>query len=132
MIVITTETIPGRAFDAIGEVVGVTARPLNPYTEGIKTLDGKSRLATPSLLRWRREAIAQMVTEAQKIGADAVVGMRFDNRHLTSAWAEICAYGTAVRFAERPVGRHAETPTDRDRAVHVGRVPPVQPPTQVQ
>jgi uncharacterized protein YbjQ (UPF0145 family) len=101
MLIVTTDTISGRSIDTvIGEVVGLTARTLNPFAEGIKRVDGLSaaREIIPSLLRWRRDAIANLAAEAELLGADAVVGMKFDSRILSSAWTEICAYGTAVRL----------------------------------
>jgi len=107
MLIVTTESIPGHGISAvIGEVIGVTARPTNPFTEGLKHLDGVKRPSGPALLKWRREAISQMIAEAQKVGADAVIGMKFDNRQVTEAWSEICAYGTAVRLTEESAGRH--------------------------
>lgn len=98
MLVVTTESIPGYEIRAvIGEVVGVTARSFNPYIEGIKSLNGK---LNPQLLRLlaqiRQEAVAHMMAAAEQRGANAVLGMRFDNRDVTPPWREICAYGTAV------------------------------------
>lgn len=107
MLIVTTESIPGRPIrTVIGEVIGVTARNTNPFIEGIRQLDGVKRSPAPSLIRWRREAIEQMVAEAKKLGADAVIGMKFDNRQITPAWSEICAYGTAVILSEDRAGRH--------------------------
>ncbi|MDA8207895.1 MAG: heavy metal-binding domain-containing protein [Actinomycetota bacterium] len=40
----------------------------------------------------------RLIEEAQKMGADAVVGMRFDNSDFANV-TEICAYGTAVKLA---------------------------------
>jgi uncharacterized protein YbjQ (UPF0145 family) len=98
MLVVTTESIPGYEVRAvIGEVVGVTARSFNPYIEGVKSLNGK---LNPQLLRLlaqiRQEAVAHMIAAAEQRGANAVLGMRFDNRDVTPPWREICAYGTAV------------------------------------
>src|SRR5262247_1162774 len=98
MLVVTTESIPGYEVRAvIGEVVGVTARTFNPYIEGVKSLNGR---LNPQLLRLlaqiRQEAVAHMVDAAKRRGANAIIGMRFDHRGVTSAWNEVCAYGTAV------------------------------------
>src|SRR5947209_3018758 len=112
MLVVTTETIPGRSiYTTIGQVMGIAARPTNPFTEGLKTLDGRSHPMAPSLLRGRSEAIAHMVAEATRLGADAVIGMKFDNRMITATatWSEICAYGTAVRLAD-PIRRRVSAP----------------------
>ena len=115
MLIVTTEEIPGRTIDTvIGEVVGLTARTLNPFSEGIKRVDGlATKEMIPSLLRWRRDAIANLAAEAELLGADAVVGMKFDNRILSSAWTEICSYGTAVLLVPAVV-----------RADNVGRMQP--------
>jgi uncharacterized protein YbjQ (UPF0145 family) len=101
MLVVTTESIPGYEVRAvIGEVVGVTARTFNPYIEGVKSLNGR---LNPQLIRLltqiRQEAVAQMVQAASRRGANAIIGMRFDNRDVTPPWREICAYGTAVLVA---------------------------------
>ena len=37
-----------------------------------------------------------MMVAARRRGANAILGMRFDNRDITSSWVEIVAYGTAV------------------------------------
>jgi len=101
MLVVTTEGIPGyEVRHVIGEVVGVTARTFNPFIEGVKTLNGR---LNPQLVRLltqiRQEAVAQMVDAAQRRGANAIIGMRFDHRDVTGAWREVCAYGTAVLVA---------------------------------
>jgi uncharacterized protein YbjQ (UPF0145 family) len=118
MLIVTTDEIPGRTIDTvIGEVVGLTARTLNPFSEGIKRVDGlATKEMIPSLLRWRRDAVANLAAEAELLGADAVVGMKFDNRILSSAWTEICAYGTAVLLVPSVV-----------RADNVGRARPAPP-----
>jgi uncharacterized protein YbjQ (UPF0145 family) len=67
------------------------------FLEGIKVRSGEMSPKMPQLLRkWRQDAIARMVAEAYELGANAVVGVRFDHRAVGSAWTEICAYGTAV------------------------------------
>ena len=48
------------------------------------------------LVQTRARAIVQMMVAARRRGANAILGMRFDNRDITSMWVEIVAYGTAV------------------------------------
>ncbi len=100
ILVVTTDTLPGyEVRHVLGDVIGVTARPRNPYVEGVKALSGKSVASDASaaaLTRWRQEAIARMAQQARERGANAVIGLRFDHRDVTGAWGEICAYGTAV------------------------------------
>jgi uncharacterized protein YbjQ (UPF0145 family) len=81
-------------------VVGVTARTHNPFYEGVKGMDGKSNPHLGiALLRWRKDAVSKMAEAAVAMGANAIVGMRFDNRWVTQLYSEICAYGTAVQVS---------------------------------
>jgi len=98
VLVVTTESIPGYEVRAvIGEVVGVTARSFNPFVEGVKSLNGRLNPQLQRLLaQIREDAVAHMAEAAESKGANAFIGMRFDHREVTSAWNEVCAYGTAV------------------------------------
>jgi uncharacterized protein YbjQ (UPF0145 family) len=98
MLVVTTDSVPGFEVRSVfGEVVGITARTNNPYIEGVKSLNGRLNSELLRLLtQIRQEAVARMVEAANAFGANAIVGMRFDVRGVTSAWNEVCAYGTAV------------------------------------
>jgi len=49
----------------------------------------------------RHEAFAQMVAHAAQLGADAVVGMRYDATEFMQGATEVLAYGTAVRLASK-------------------------------
>jgi uncharacterized protein YbjQ (UPF0145 family) len=106
MLIVTTESVPGyRVLEVLGEVFGVTARTHNPYSEGVRSLTGgvPPQQMLRTLSHWREEAIAEMADAARQLGGNAVIGMRFDNREITSSWAEICAYGTAVRVEVAPI-----------------------------
>lgn len=101
VIVTTTDTVAGfRILKVLGPVVGVAVRTRSPYVEGLKsTSDGHG--ATPHqrrdvMVHSRFEAVNNMVEQAEMLGANAVVAMRFDHRGVTDVWNEICAYGTAV------------------------------------
>jgi uncharacterized protein YbjQ (UPF0145 family) len=77
---------------------------INTYSEGVKSLDGElNPRRADALIHWREQTVARMAAAARQIGANAVVGMRFDHRAISEEWAELCAYGTAV-VAERPRG----------------------------
>ncbi len=101
MLVVTTDDVPGYHVRAVlGEVVGVTARSHNPFSEGVKGMDGKPNPQLGiALLRWREDAVGKMIEAAAAMGANAIVGMRFDNRWITQLVSEICAYGTAVQVS---------------------------------
>lgn len=80
------------------------ARTRNPYREGVKNLRGGAYdpKAPENLTRWRTEAVANLGEEARRLGANAVIGMRFDHREVGEMWMELCAYGTAVVIREQP------------------------------
>jgi uncharacterized protein YbjQ (UPF0145 family) len=72
--------------------------PRNAFIAGIRELSGAPNpRVNQELASAREEAVTEMMRAARRKGANAVIGMRFDNREITSGWAEICAYGTAVR-----------------------------------
>jgi uncharacterized protein YbjQ (UPF0145 family) len=49
----------------------------------------------------RHDAYQQMIQHAQEVGADAIIGMRYDATEFTQGTTEVLAYGTAVRLAPR-------------------------------
>src|SRR5256885_12150353 len=104
MLVVTTESVPGyRVVAVVGQVFGVTARTHNPYNEGVSALRGglAPKQISRHLAHWRDEAIAEMIAAAPAQGANAGVGMRFDNPGVSSRWDDICVAGTAVRVQEK-------------------------------
>ncbi|MEV4654738.1 YbjQ family protein [Micromonospora sp. NPDC049301] len=104
VLVVTTEQLPGYEIRQIlGEVVSSMARTRNPYREGVKNLRGGAYdpMAPDNLTRWRTDSVARLGEEALRLGANAVIGMRFDSRDCGEMWMEICAYGTAVIVAPK-------------------------------
>lgn len=112
VLVVTTETLPGYEIRLIlGQVVSSLARTANPYREGVKQLRGGNydTSAPENLTRWRTEVVSRLAEEAQRLGANAVLAMRFDSRDAGQNWVELCAYGTAVVAVSRTV----ELPPDQ-------------------
>src|SRR5829696_9293829 len=104
--VVTMDAVPGRQIEEVlGEVIGVVARPreLRPDLRSGNPIDGYAAMLTES----RQEAVARLVEMAERAGANAVIGLRFDCSEITQSLSEVAAYGTAVRLA------HQETPTDQ-------------------
>jgi uncharacterized protein YbjQ (UPF0145 family) len=118
MLVVTTETVPGYdVTDVLGEVMGVVARTRNPYAEGVKVLSGEVNPGVAGALTgWREEAVTNMARAAQRRGANAVIGMRFDHRDISGSWTELCAYGTAVRVQR--VGIPSQRGSSRPQQTH--------------
>jgi uncharacterized protein YbjQ (UPF0145 family) len=102
VVVVTTDGIAGfRVAAILGAVVGVASHATSPFAEGLKSVD-TGRSVSPAervelMRRSREEAMDVLAWYAHRLGANAVVAMRFDHRKVTDAWNEICAYGTAVR-----------------------------------
>ena len=98
MLVVTTDILPGYDIRVVlGEVLGVTASTRNPFASGLRSpRGGEGGDMAQILVQTRARAIEQMMVAARRRGANAILGMRFDNRDITSMWVEIVAYGTAV------------------------------------
>ncbi|CCI86103.1 heavy metal-binding domain-containing protein [Lactobacillus gigeriorum] len=102
MLVTTTERIPGKEYDILGEVFGVTTQSRNMFSDfgaGIKSMvGGEVKGYTKMLMTSREEAIARLKRNAEELGADAVVMMRFDSGSIANDMQSVVAYGTAVKF----------------------------------
>lgn len=102
MLITTTETIPGRELVALGMVEGSTVQTVNAIRDigaGLKTLVGGELKKYNELMDNARQiATDRMVSKAQSLGADAVVGVRFTSASLMQSAAEVMVYGTAVKF----------------------------------
>ncbi|HSJ06089.1 MAG TPA: YbjQ family protein [Longimicrobiales bacterium] len=101
MIVSTTDELPGRRITRIlGLVRGNTirARHLGRDIQAVvrNIAGGEIREYTKMLAESREQALDRMVAEAEDMGANAVVGVRFTTSMVMSGAAEIMCYGTAV------------------------------------
>ena len=101
VIVVNTETIAGyRILQVKGIVQGNTVRAKHvgrDFAAGLKNLvGGELKGYTELLTESRREALERMLSQAQQLGANAVVNVRFTTSAVTSGAAELYAYGTAV------------------------------------
>lgn len=102
MLLTTTENIPGKQYEILGMVNGNMIQSKNigrDIGQGLKSLVG-GELATYTKMMNESRAIAtkRMVEEAEKMGADAIVCLRYSTSMVVAGAAEITAYGTAVRY----------------------------------
>ena len=102
MILTTTETISGRELETLGLVRGSTIQSKNigkDITQSFKTLvGGELRAYTEMMDEARALATQRMVKQAEDLGADAVVCVRYATASIMQGAAEVIAYGTAVKF----------------------------------
>ena len=103
MIVTTTESVPGhRSVECFGQVFGVVVRSRSiggNLAAGLRSLfGGEIKEYTALVEETRRHAIDRLVSNAQMMGANAVVMMRFDSGEIGQTMSEVVAYGTAIRI----------------------------------
>lgn len=102
MIVTNTATVPGKEIvEFYGVVTGNSVRAKHVGRDvmaGLKNLvGGELKGYTELLQESRREAAERMVEQAQSMGANAIVNLRFATSSIAQGAAELFAYGTAVR-----------------------------------
>ncbi len=100
--VVTTEQIEGkRITETLGLVRGSTIRARHVGRDIMASLrnivGGEVKDYTVMLAQAREEALQRMIEQAEKMGANAIVGTRFVTSMVMSGAAEMVAYGTAVK-----------------------------------
>ena len=102
MLLLNIDYVPGREIEALGMVKGTVVQSKNigrDFMAGMKTLVGGEIVGyTEMLIEARQIATKRMVDEAEALGADAVVGLRYGSASVMQGAAEVIAYGTAVKF----------------------------------
>ena len=104
MKLVSIESYPGKKVEALGLVKGTIVQTKNvgrDFMAGMKTLVGGEIVGYTEMLNEARQiATKRMVDEAEQLGADAVIGIKFGSSMVMQGAAEILAYGTAVKFID--------------------------------
>ena len=102
MILVTTDYVSGKETQMLGLVTGSTIQTKNlgrDITQSFKTLVGGELKAYNEMMNDARAlATKRMVEQATKLGADAVIAIRYSSAAVMQGAAEVVAYGTAVKF----------------------------------
>ena len=102
MILVNTDYITGKELQTLSLVKGSTIQSKNigkDIAQSFKTLVGGELKGYNDMMNTARAlATKRMVEEAEAMGADAIVGLRYGSSTVTTSAAEIMAYGTAVKF----------------------------------
>ena len=102
ILITTTETIPGKQYEVLGEVFGLTTQSKNVFKNigaSLKNVvGGEIRAYTEMMTESRDVAIDRLRQNAIEMGADAVVMMRFDSGSIGTDMQSVAAYGTAVKY----------------------------------
>ena len=104
MLLLNIDHIPGKNVEALGIVKGTVVQSKNigkDFMAGMKTLVGGEIVGyTEMLTEARQIATKRMVDEAEALGADAIINIRFGSSSVMQGAAEVIAYGKAVRVLE--------------------------------
>ncbi len=102
MIITTTERIPGSEYTVIGMVSGSTVQTVNALRDigaSFKTLVGGELKKYNEMMGNARDLATQrMMDNAARLGADAIVSVRYSSSEIMQGAAEIMVYGTAVKL----------------------------------
>ncbi|MCI8415430.1 MAG: YbjQ family protein [Ruminiclostridium sp.] len=102
MILVNTDYITGKELEMLGLVKGSTIQSKNigrDITQGLKTIvGGELKSYTDMMNDARALATKRMTDEAEGLGADAIVNIRYATSAVVQGAAEVIAYGTAVKF----------------------------------
>ena len=102
MTLATTDSFGGKEFEVLGIVKGTTIQSVHigkDIGSAFKTrVGGELQSYNEMLNKARALATERMVREAEALGADAVVAVRYSSSSVMQGAAEVMVYGTAVRF----------------------------------
>ena len=102
MILVNTDFISGKELETISIVKGSTIQSKNIGKDigtGFKSLVGGELVSYNEMMNDARAlATKRMVKEAEELGADAVINIRYASSAIMQGAAEVIVYGTAVKF----------------------------------
>lgn len=105
MILVNTDYISGKELEMLALVKGSTIQSKNigkDIAQSFKTLVGGELKAYNEMMNEARAlATKRMVAEAEALGADAILNIRYASSAIMQGAAEVIAYGTAVKFIEK-------------------------------
>ena len=102
MKIVTVETLQGVNYEELGVVSGSTIQSKNMFADfgqGLKSIvGGELKSYTGMMDKAREMATQRMVDQAVRMGADAIIGVRYTTNSIMAQAAEVLVFGTAVRY----------------------------------
>ena len=103
----TAFDLPGhRTVSTLGVVRGITVRSrsiVGSFIGGLQTIvGGNITIYTELCERAREDAFQLMIQHAEAVGANAIIGVRYDANEIMAGVTEVLCYGTAVRVEPAP------------------------------
>ena len=104
MFLVNTDYIPGKKFEMLGLVRGTTIQSVHvgkDIVNSFKTLVGGELTSYTEMMNTARAvATKRMAEDAEAMGADAIINIRYASSQVMQGAAEIIAYGTAVKYVD--------------------------------
>ena len=102
MKIVTVETLQGVQYEELGVVTGSTIQSKNfisDFGQGLKSIvGGELHSYTDMMEKAREKATQRMVDQAVKMGAEAIIGVRYTTNSIMAQAAEVLVFGTAVKY----------------------------------
>ena len=102
MLLLTINYVPGKEIEALGIAKGTTVQSKNfgkDFMSGMKGLVGGEITSYTEMLNEARQiATKRMVEDAEALGADAVINVRYGSASVMQGSAEVIVYGTAIKY----------------------------------
>lgn len=102
MKIVTVESLQGVQYEALGVVTGSTIRAKNMFADFGQQLKGivggELGSYTDMMEKAREIATQRMVDQAVRMGADAIIGVRYTTNSIMAQAAEVLVFGTAVKY----------------------------------
>ena len=102
MKIVTVETLQGEKYEELGVVTGSTIQSKNMFSDfgqGLKSIvGGELKSYTGMMEKARNQATQRMVDQAVRLGADAIIGVRYTTSAIMAQAAEVLVYGTAIKY----------------------------------
>ena len=100
MLLVNTDYITGKNFEMIGMVRGTMIQSVHIMNSFRTLVGGELTAYTEMMNEARAVATKRMAEDAQAMGADAVVNIRYASSSIVQGAAEVLCYGTAVKFID--------------------------------
>ena len=102
MKIVTVDTLQGVNYEEMGVVTGNTIQSKNfvsDFGQGLKSIvGGELKSYTEMMEKAREKATQRMIDQAVRMGADAIVGVRYTTNSIMQQAAEVLVFGTAIRY----------------------------------
>lgn len=102
MKIVTVETLQGCNYEELGIVTGSTIQSKNMFSDfgqGLKSIvGGELKSYTDMMEKARNKATQRMVDQAVRMGADAIIGVRYTTNSIMAQAAEVLVFGTAIKY----------------------------------